>query len=245
MQEIVYHTNYELEDNYWWFTARNRIVRSVFEKKCGLPDGATVLDAGCGTGGFAASLLDKYNVICLDTSATALEYCAKRGLNNRFKGTLSDFRANARESIQAISMLDVIEHIEDDLSVVKDTYKLLPRGGYLLATVPAYPWMWSKHDEIHMHYRRYKLPQFKDLLKSAGFSITYGSYFNTLLFPAALLKRAVDKLTGAEKKKDEPVELVSKGINKTFDSIFGYESKIIPGISLPFGLSIICVAKKV
>ena len=138
--------------------------------------------------------------------------------------------------------LDVIEHIEDDNKAVKDIYELLPKGGYLVATVPAYQWLWSQHDITHMHYRRYNLGNFTNLLKSNNFHINYSSYFNTLLFPAVVTKRYLDKLTN--KVNHDPVDKVSDSMNKLLKSIFDKEKSLIPNIKLPFGLSIIVVAQK-
>lgn len=244
MQEIVYHTNYELEGIYWWFVARNTIVLSVIENRAKVPHGASILDAGCGTGGFASHLSQLYKPVCLDTSATALEYCKKRGLTDLHNMTLDKFDP-ADKNIAAVTLLDVIEHIEDDSAAVKQAFDILPKGGKLIASVPAYMFLWSKHDEIHMHYRRYTKTQFTDLLINAGFEIEYSTYFNTFLFFPAVLKRFIDKITGADKKQTAPVEHVSPLMNKLFTKIFRYEAKLLSKISLPFGLSILTVAKKV
>ncbi len=195
MQEIVYHTNYELEDTYWWFVARNRIVKSIIENRTELRAGDVILDVGCGTGGFAKLISEQFEPICLDTSSIALEYCKKRGLNNIHNSFLSDFPV-ANYKISAISLLDVVEHIEDDAQVLKEAFELLPENGWLIATVPAYQKLWSKHDEIHHHYRRYNRFEFVSKLREAGFSIKYSSYFNTLLFFPALLKCFLDKIMG-------------------------------------------------
>ncbi len=243
MQEIVYHTNYKLENEYWWFVARNRIVKTLFKKYIKPKDNSYVLDFGIGTGGFASLLNPEYNVIGLDMSKTALEYSEKRGIDNLFHGLLEDFPKD-EHNIHAITALDVIEHIEDDKDITAQLFNTLQKDGYLVATVPAYQWMWSKHDEIHMHYRRYNKNNFNEILKNAGFEIVFSSYFNTLLFLPAYLKRMFDRITGAEKKITEPVEEVAPAINSIFTNIFLTEKDILKEFSLPFGLSIITIAKK-
>jgi ubiquinone/menaquinone biosynthesis C-methylase UbiE len=243
MQEIVYHTNYKLESTYWWFVARNRIVKHVIDSFCKLDFNHNLLDVGCGTGAFAAEMMKSTNVIALDTSPIALEYTRKRGIKTTYNCYLSEF-PKQEHKIDAITMLDVIEHIEDDSGVVKDAFKILDSNGYFIATVPAFQWLWSKHDEIHMHYRRYGLNQFEKLFSDAGFKVLYSSYFNTFLLPPAALKRFIDKITGADKKQTSPIDEVSPFMDNLFRNIFLIEQKLLPKVSLPFGLSIILVAKK-
>lgn len=242
MEEIVYHTNYKLENSYWWFLARNNIVRRVMEKVAKLDVGATILDVGCGTGGFASNLLDKYEVIGLDTSEIALEYSRKRGIKTLYSMTLDEFPRD-NHKINAITILDVIEHIEGDAEVVEDCFKVIEKGGYVIATVPAYRFMWSKHDEMHMHYRRYTKDEINLLFEQAGFDLVYSSYFNFFLFLPALLKRYYDKLRGSAPIK--PVDKVPEFLNKLFEKIFKFEGLLMPGIKFPFGLSIITIAKKI
>lgn len=242
MREVVYHTNYELEDTYWWFVARNYIIKELTKKYSTLNRGDTVLDVGCGTGGFAVSISDLYKPVCMDMSPLALDYCKKRGLTDLHQGLLSDFPKDDYD-INGVFMLDVIEHIEDDMKVIAEVYDLLPKGGPFIATVPAYMWLWSRHDSMHMHYRRYSKSHFNKILKEIGFNIIYSSYFNTFLFPPAVMKRFIDKIFG-EKGEYKPVDEVSPGINKIFTKIFKSESSFLKTIKFPFGVSIITIAVK-
>lgn len=244
MQEIVYHSQFEAEDSYWWFIARNRILEKTVRTFCELKPTFNLLDVGCGTGGFASLLKSDCNVIGIDTSDIALDYSRKRGLTNIKNCYLNQFDKNQYGKIDAITMLDVIEHIEDDAKVVKEAYDLLVNGGYMFASVPAYQWLWSHHDEIHMHYRRYTVTRFKKLFRDAGFKVMYSSYFNTILFPPAVLKRFIDKITGAGQKNDAPIDEVPDFVNTVFTKLFMLEKSLIPSVMLPFGLSIVLVAKK-
>ncbi|MGB9702579.1 MAG: class I SAM-dependent methyltransferase [Candidatus Kapaibacteriota bacterium] len=243
MKEIVYHTNYELEESYWWFLARNRIILNVIDKMLNLSKDDEILDVGCGTCGFAKLLSHNHKVIGLDTSDIALEYCRKRGLNDLYLSLIADFPKEKR-NVKAVTALDVIEHIENDFNAVRDIYNLLPKNGKIVATVPAYQFLWSYHDEVHKHYRRYTKKRFVALLKSAGFEIDYASYFNTLLFLPGIFKRLLDKFTVPLKSEEYAIEIVPKFINKLFTKIFEFEKHFIPKIRFPFGISIIVVATK-
>lgn len=245
MQEIVYHTNYKLENDYWWFVARNRIIANLIEKKTDLSRGDQILDFGCGTGGFASIINEEYDVVGLDLSELALNYAKKRGISKLYQDDIRKFPKDDYE-IKAITALDVIEHIEDDLETCKVLYDLLPKGGYLIASVPAYKFLWSYHDEMHMHYRRYTKSNFTKLLQNAGFSINYSSYFNSLLFPLALTRRLTEKKQVDKSKIDnyQPVDKLPNSINSLFKNIFLAEDSLIGNISFPFGLSIVVVSQK-
>lgn len=241
MQEVVYHLNYKLENSYFWFLARNKIVLDTMLKKTNLGKDDAVLDVGCGTGGFASMLNKHHKVIGLDTSPLALEYAKKRGIEELHKCLLHEFDPSGK-NIKAMTFLDVIEHIEDDKGVVKTAYEMLPQGGWIIATVPAYQWMWSHHDVVHMHYRRYTLQNFTGLIEHAGFTKVYGTYFNTFLFPAVILKRTINKIFSI--KNEQPIEEVHPVLNSIFEKIFKAEDAFIPVLSFPFGLSILLIAQK-
>ena len=92
MQEVVYHSNFEIEESYFWFLARNEILSKIIKDKTDLKQGDNVADIGCGTGGFAKVLQDmKFNVTCIDTEELAIEYCKKRGLSDLHHGDLKSF----------------------------------------------------------------------------------------------------------------------------------------------------------
>lgn len=243
MEEIVYHTNYELENTYWWFLARNEIVLNAIRNIAKINNGEQILDIGCGTGGFAEFLSNENQVICLDTSELAIEYCQKRGLKNLYLCYLNEF-PKQDWNIKSAVMLDVIEHIEDDSGVVKQVFDLLPKGGSLVATVPAYQALWSHHDVVHKHFRRYNKKQIKSLFEKTGFEVVYVSYSNFFLFPLAYLKRIYDKLFHKVDNEYIPVERVSKLTNSIFKWIFKSEKNFQPAISFPYGLSVLIVGRK-
>lgn len=241
MFEQVYKTNFELEDTYWWFVARNKIVLQVTERITNLSPVDYVLDFGCGTGGFASLLAKKYNVIGIDPSPIAIEYCKKRGLENVFQITLDNFKVSDYQ-LKAIFALDVIEHIEDDLTTLQKLNNLLPNEGYLIVTVPAFKWLWSNHDVLHMHFRRYDKKTLSNLLLQAGFKISFISYFNFFLFLPAVFSRLFESKKSVE--NTPPVVPVSNTLNKVLTKVFLLEKYFLPYVRFPFGLSLFAIAKK-
>ncbi len=243
MKEIVYHTNYKLEETYWWFQARNKIIVDLIRKYGKINEQEQILDVGCGTCGFAKALSQYFSVVGLDTSPLALEYCKKRGLNKLYLSLLKDLPKDEL-NIRIVTVLDVIEHIEDDNDFVKDIFNVLPKDGTLFATVPAYKFLWSIHDEVHKHFRRYKKKDIVKIIENAGFEVQFSTYFNTFLFLPGLLKRLVDKYIKPFKNQEFAVEILPKPINYIFQKVFELEKYFIPNIPFPFGLSILVIAKK-
>ncbi len=241
MDTQIYHLQYIAEEKFWWFQVRNKLVYELILRYCKIIPFSKVLDIGCGTGGFTKQLANSFEVIGLDSSDIAINYCRKRGLQNVLCGKLDDFDFK-NEMLHMITLLDVIEHIENDEEMLKKANNILHDNGYIVISVPAYQWLWSNHDVLHHHYRRYTKKSLINLIKKQNFEIIYSSYFNTLLFLPALILRFWGKITGKKSKTelDNPEPL----LNPVFKFIFNLERKILKIFKFPFGLSIIVIAKK-
>ena len=249
MDESLYHLHYYQETSHWWFTARARIVRRVLETYGHLEAGDTVLDVGCGAGGFMRALADRYNVVGIDTSPLAVEYTRKRGIDHVFEMRVEDFPKRDFD-VRAAVLLDVIEHIEDDVSVLRATREIVRPGGVVVVTVPAYMWLWSAHDVLNHHKRRYTAASLRKSLAAAGLSPMKLTYFNTFLFPLAAARRVID----ADEKSDPQrgrtagvscaaYDIASPIVNGVLGAIFAAERHILPLADLPFGVSLLAVAR--
>src|SRR6266853_1745065 len=115
MEEYLYPHFYKIENEHWWFAARQRILRVFLEKRLRLPSHTKLLDVGCGTGAILDMLSKKYDAYGQDVSPQAIEFCRQRGLKNLFCGTLGQV-PKSFGSFDAVTMFDVLEHIEDDLA---------------------------------------------------------------------------------------------------------------------------------
>ncbi|MGB9586747.1 MAG: class I SAM-dependent methyltransferase [Armatimonadota bacterium] len=240
MEEELYETFYRIENHHWWFLSRKRIIASLLDRWLLLNKGSLVCDIGCGTGSILEHLSARYSACGVDNSRLAVEFCSMRGLTNVFKGTIDDLASQNRR-FDLITFFDVIEHIDDDVGVLKTAFTLLRSGGYVFITVPAFQFLWSEHDKINGHKRRYTKRELVRKLQSVGFEVTNISYYNTILFPVAAFSRLVSKALGHPMSE---LKVPPDVVNKILLTLFSCERFLLRYISFPFGLSIVCAARK-
>ena len=241
MERAVFDRMAELDQDHWWFTARRRILDRLIRRAVRPPEGARVLEVGCGTGHNLEMLgaFGKLDAGELDRCARAL--ASKRLGRTVKKAKLPDLTMFPRNGYDLIALLDVLEHVPDDLASLRAIHMRLKPGGALLLTVPANKWMWSAHDAAHHHFRRYSKKQLQELFLRSGLEVQLLSYFNSLLFPPIALARLVGKLTGRESADDR---LPSGPVNWLLDRLFGLEAGLVGRVPLPFGVSLVAVVRR-
>jgi SAM-dependent methyltransferase len=138
-----------------------------------------------------------------------------------------------------IGAFDVIEHIENDRSAVASIARKLKPGGKFVMTVPAHQWMWSAHDEVNHHKRRYSKRALKRLIEGSPLRLDGIGYFNSLLFPVAVAERLSSKLRG---KDNADLTLPPAPLNSALERAFAAERHLIGRVPLPPGLSLYAVA---
>jgi SAM-dependent methyltransferase len=241
MERAVFDRMAELDQDHWWFIARRRILKGLIKRIIRPPEKAKILEVGCGTGHNLAMLKTFGSV-----EASELDRCARAVANKRLPGKvksakLPDLSMFKRNGYDLIALLDVLEHVPDDLASLRAIHMRLKPGGALLLTVPANPWMWSAHDAAHHHFRRYTKKQLEELFLRSGLEVELLSYFNTLLFPLVASARVVGKITRKESADDK---LPSAPINAVLNSIFGLEAGLIGRLPMPFGVSLVAVVRR-
>ena len=239
MRSDTYKWLDDIQDRHWWVKARKEIVINLFEKY--LDSGSLdILEIGFGTGGVLEAV-SRYGKTWGMDNAEAVEYTKKRYPSDRLReGRLPDKVSFPENSFDRLIMLDVLEHIEDDFLSLKKTAKLLRSGGILFLTVPAFNFLWSKHDEDAMHMRRYSRGEIIQKLKEAGFDIVKCSYFNTFLFAPIVIAKLSNKIKAGSLEK----RVLPRVIENLFYNIFRSEKMFLDRFSLPFGISIVCIAQK-
>jgi SAM-dependent methyltransferase len=157
-------------------------------------------------------------------------------------GALPDDLPFAPESFDLVCAFDVIEHVDDDAGSVKAMANLVRPGGYFATTVPGQPWMWSRHDELHHHKRRYRMRAYRALFQQAGLTIVKASYYNALLFAPIAAVRAVKMLTRSRSADDDTMP--PGPINDLLASLFAAERRWLRHGALPIGVSIVLIARR-
>jgi SAM-dependent methyltransferase len=241
MERAVFDRMAELDQDHWWFLARRRILKRLIERVVCPPKKAKILEVGCGTGHNLAMLKSFGSV-----DASELDRCARAVANKRLPGKvksakLPDLSMFTRSGYDLIALLDVLEHVPDDLASLRAIHMRLKPGGALLLTVPANPWMWSAHDAAHHHFRRYTKKQLEELFLRSGLEIQLLSYFNTLLFPLVAAARVVGKIT---RKGSADDKLPSAWVNSTLNAVFGLEAGLIGRVPMSFGVSLVAVVRR-
>ncbi len=195
MDALYLKQMYELEDTYWWFVARRRLVRSLIGKYAGTSP-LKILDAGAGTGALMCSLADLGEVWGCDISPDALAFCQQRGLEDLVECSVErlDFPDNA---FDVLTGCDVIEHVEDDNQALREFHRVLRPGGIAVLTVPALQWLWSPHDEVLGHLRRYHRKPLRRKLQAAGFEELKLTYVTSFLLPLMVVHRMWIRFVGA------------------------------------------------
>ncbi len=241
MDKAAYVEMYLNEDSHWWFVARRMIIRKILSNYLPVKRERRILEVGCGTGGNLEFLSTYGNVYAIEPDDEAIAMAGKRGLCHVVKGSFPD-DIPFEGGFDLICMLDVLEHMDDDLGALESVGKKLSPGGKVLITVPSCKFLWSEHDVALHHKRRYGKKQLMRLLEISGFRIIYHTYFNTLLFPVVAAVRSLKKNYGKECGTD--VGMPSKPLNILLTAIFSSERFLMPRISLPFGTSILLLAEK-
>lgn len=239
MERKTYDEMYASEDCHWWFVARKLVLQKIIGQYLQNKKPSTVLEVGCGSGGNLKMLSTFGQISAMELDDEARDMANKKNLCQVKKGKLPN-ELPFENGFDLICILDVLEHIDDDLAALQALKAKLNQQGTLLITVPAYQFLWSAHDVASHHKRRYSKQQLMQVIAKSGLTIQYITYFNTLLFPVIAAVRIMHNILGKTTGSD--VSMPSKFVNNALKTIFASERFLLPNISLPFGVSILVIA---
>ena len=244
MDQEFYPAYYELEGRHWWFLGRRRLFLRLLEQR--FPPAARpveVLDFGCGTGAFLEDLERFGAVSAVDGDPQAVAFCHARGRSEVRFVPPGDRLPFADGAFELVTALDVVEHIADDVGALRELRRVLRPGGVLLVAVPAFMFLWGKQDEVSHHHRRYTARTLRRALAEAGFAVDRTSYFNTMLFPPIAAVRVGRRVLRRPGAAQSDFELGPAILNRALGAVFGGEAGIVARRDLPFGVSLLALAR--
>jgi 2-polyprenyl-3-methyl-5-hydroxy-6-metoxy-1,4-benzoquinol methylase len=242
---------YLTEEENFWFRVRNKIIGYAISRY--VSHQSRILEVGCGTG-YVSRYMKKmgYHVECADLFLDALQFCKERDAGDfYYQYDLSD-RLFINE-FDSICAFDVLEHIDDDVMILKNLYNALKPAGTLVITVPADMRLWSSMDIYAEHKRRYSMQELRQKIERNGFKVIKMSYFMTLLYPFILISRKLSFQQGEIITDNAKSRIKRKAMNELhpnpilnllFFLVFSMEVPLLRSVTLPFGSSLLCVAVK-
>lgn len=244
--ERYYQEYLEAAQSHWWFRGRERVARAVAQRLVRLGPGATVIDVGSGPGGPARSVFPDATILAVDLSSEIL--AAYRQADGRAAADAAQLPLR-NASVEGVCAFDVLEHLADDGAALREWRRVLAPGGWLVLTVPAYPALWSAHDDINRHHRRYLARGLTRRLTAAGFALRRMTYFNSLLLPAIAAVRWAERLSPRRaERRIAHAELdcsqrFPAWIERSFEGILSLEAWWARRGDWPAGVSLCAVAR--
>jgi len=248
MNVSEYKIMYDLENDHWYYIALRDLIFSYLKKQYPNGNGLKILDAGCGTGALLENLIEHgyEDVKGMDISEHALFYCKKRDLNQILLGSISrlPFRDNQFDLITSIDVICCLQ-VVDDVSALREFYRVLKSYGRLILHVPAYKFLMSEHDKATQTGIRYSKDDLTRKLGLAGFKIERITHRNSFLFPLVMIYRILKKNSKTADESKSDLKALPNFVNKTLIELLEIENTILKKFNFPFGSSIFCIAYKV
>ncbi|MBV9578602.1 MAG: class I SAM-dependent methyltransferase [Chloroflexi bacterium] len=235
------------EERHWWYTGMRRVALAVLDDVLDDRRGLRVLDAGCGTGGTTRELNRFGDVYGIDLAWEGLEPSRARGLRRLSRATIErlPFRS---ASFDVATSFEVVYHlgVANDIRAFQEIRRVLKPGGVFLLRVPAHDWLRGEHDRLVHTRHRYAPDEVRGKLEAAGFGVERLTWANTVLFLPAVAKRLLERVQGQADDAEPDLWQPPAPVNRVLEEAIAVEALAIPrGVPLPFGLSILAVARAV
>jgi SAM-dependent methyltransferase len=238
MERIVYDRMAELDSRHWWYRARREILADLIRRRIPLPHDPRILEIGCGTGHNLVMLKRFGRVDAVEIDGAARAIASQRLGRPVMDAPLPALTGVEEGAYDLVALLDVLEHVQEDREALRSIARRLRPGGRILLAVPAHPWMWSAHDVVNHHKRRYTRRTLRETVAGAGLKLEMMSWFNSLLFPLAAAARFAGKV---RRKEDSDDKLPPRPLNALFEAVFGLERYAIGRLPFPPGVSLVAI----
>ncbi|MEZ4384484.1 MAG: methyltransferase domain-containing protein [Nannocystaceae bacterium] len=244
MDRVAYTRHYELDKAHFWREGKRELVLRHVRAELGDREGAALVDIGGACSVVTQELGDLGDLLVLEPDAEiAAQARAQLGVRVEL-GALPDALPLADGSVDLVTLLDVLEHIDDDAASLATIRRLLRPGGLLVLTVPAYAWLWSEHDEALHHKRRYTQGELRRLLEAAGFEVERMTYYTSLLLPLIAAQRALQRLRPRSGPPRYRVKVPSGAVNRALAWVMRAERWLLGRTDLPAGSAILALARR-
>jgi ubiquinone/menaquinone biosynthesis C-methylase UbiE len=248
MDKIYYNEYYYLERENWWFRVRADIIMEAIRRSIPNEKKLSILNVGAATG-HTSKLLEEFGeVVSIEYDTDCFQFTKERLNINIINASATELPFGDNQ-FDMVCCFDVIEHIEEDGLAVKEMARVCKKDGHVHITVPAFMELWSTHDEVNHHFRRYRIPQLQGLFEQLGGRIDYSTYFSAFLFiPLYVFRNTtrIFKLDWFRKGSGSDFTIISKQgfMDKILYQIFNIERFWLKKFTFPFGSSILFSWKK-
>ncbi|MBI2050359.1 MAG: class I SAM-dependent methyltransferase [Parcubacteria group bacterium] len=245
MEREAYQLMNEREGAFWWHVGMQRIIDAELSRYVPRGQENVILDAGCGTGGVFNLLAQYGRIYGIDQSPAAIAFAEEKHIAERIAlGSITEL-PYPDAMFAAVTCLDVLYHAKagNDAQALREFWRVLRPGGILIVREPAYDWLRGHQDDVVWTKKRYAKRELMQKLSEAGFLIEKASHVNCFLFPLAVAKRFSEhwypqKDIAGSTFRANPV------LNFLFKWVLFFEAKLILYVNFPFGLSVLCIARK-
>ncbi len=238
--EKEYHN---LETHHWWFKSRRKYILDYINNA---PKNSKIIDIGCSSGILIKELVENgfaiENLYGIDISEVAIANCKANGIINSF--VMDAQNIDLHEKFDIIIASDCLEHLKYEKKAISNWQSILKSGGTMLVFVPAFQSLWSDHDVVNMHYKRYTKGELERLLISENLEIIKSSYWNFFLFLPIYFYKRTSSFFQKNKTEVADISVGNEFINKILYEVLNIENKILKYLNFPFGVSAFCVVKK-
>ena len=243
MDDSYVSTYHALEGTHWWFLGRRDIIQrfiKVFRKD------SFILEIGCSGGPLIGALKECgfENIKGIDINEKAIAICRQKGIHDVRVADAAE-TGFGNQQFDLIIASDVLEHLKDEDKTLAEWHRILKSGGRLIVFVPAFEFLWSSHDDVNLHYRRYSKSQLINTLQKNGFIAEKSSYWNFCMFLPLSLIRSFQRLLNGRGVGGGQLNKINPFFNKTLGYLLRIENKFLSlGGIFPFGISVFAIARK-